>query len=851
MRALIELIALLFRRWTWLMAWRDSRRSRGKLLLYASSIILGVAALTAISSFGDQMRRAIDEQAKSLLGADLAVTSRDPLNAAQNDFLGALGGEQSREIAFGTMVVFPTRDGTRLVQVRALEGGFPFYGDIEATPASAEAEFRSGKGALVEQSLMDFYQVNPGDPVKIGEVTLPIVGTLTAVPGETVAFGAIAPRIYVPMTAMTDSGLLGQGSLVNYKAYLKLPESLDVQELVEEREQEFRDLGLRFDTVAERQRELGRGLDLMLRFLNLAGFIALLLGGVGVASGVHVHMKQKLGAVATLRCLGTTVPQAFAIYLAQALTIGLIGATAGALCGGAAQYLLMLGIADFLPVKLAATVSPGAIWHGIWIGFFIAMVFALLPLLPIRRVPPLAALRSAFSHEMAAARDPLVWLVYAIAATGLVAFGIAQSRNWQTGVGYAVGIAGAFLMLAVFGWLLSHLTRRLFSAHWPFVWRQGVTNLHRPGNRTVLLMQSLGMGVFLIMTMYLVQRGLLTELIPVRSGKEGNAVLFDIQPDQRDGVQSIIRELDLLLLEDAPMISMRLQTVKGESVEELKKVRTRFRGSLTREYRSTFRSHLAPTEKLVAGEWHAHVESLDEPVPISLEVELAGRLEVELGDELVFDVQGVAVACRVASLREVDWRRLSPNFFVVFPAGAIEAAPAVHAMVTRVENPEVSANLQRRVVQQFPNVSAIDLTLVLRTIDGIVEKIAGVVRFMATFTVGTGLLVLTGAIASGRQQRLRESILLRTLGATRAQVRGILATEYAVLGLLAALNGVLLAHLGAWAVSRWVFEVPFQPQLWPAAVALVTASVITLTAGLLGNRNLLDRPPLEMLRSET
>ncbi len=850
MNSFLQFVASLFRPWTWTMAWRDSRRSRSKLMLYASSIVLGIAALTAISSFGRQMERAISDQSKSLLGADLVVTSRDPLTGGHDEFLAELGGEQSREVAFGSMVVFPGNGGTRLVQVRALEGGFPFYGELQVTPEGALEEFRAGRGALVEQSLMDLYEARPGDPVKVGDVTLPIAGALLTVPGETVTMSAFAPRIYVPMEKMAGSELLGQGSLVNYKVFFRFADGVEVDGLLEPRMEGFRGRNLRVETVEERQRNLGRGLDHLLRFLNLVGFVALLLGGVGVASGIHVHMKQKLGAVATLRCIGTGVPQAFAIYFAQAMAMGLLGAVAGALLGIGAQFLLQITIADFLPVEMPVAVSPGAVWNGIWIGFLICMVFALLPLLPIRRVPPLAALRSAFSHEHLAGKDPLVWLVYAFAAGGLVAFGITQNKDWQTGVAYAGGIAGAFVLLAGSAWGIARLTRWLVPDSWPFVWRQGFGNLHRPNNRTVLLMQSLGIGVFLVLTMHLVQMGLLRDLSPLQSVNEGNTVLFDIQPDQRESVLEILQEQGLPVIDDAPMISMRLHSVKGESVESLRKQGGRGGWALTREYRSTYRSHITPTEKLLEGEWHERVENLDEPVPVSMERDLARRLKLSLGDELVFDVQGIEVPCVVASLREVEWRRLAPNFFVVFPAGAIEEAPAIHAVVTRVETSEGSAKLQREVVSRFPNISAIDLTLVLQTVEGVMGKIAHVIRFMALFTAGTGLLVLTGAIASGRRQRLQESILLRTLGATKRQILRILAAEYALLGILAALNGIVLANVAAWAIGKWVFEMPFVFQPWPLMAALVLVTAIALLAGLVGNRKILNRPPLEVLRNE-
>jgi putative ABC transport system permease protein len=291
------------------MAWRDSRRSRRRLLLYTASIVLGIAALTAISSLGRQMEAAVQEQSKALLGADLVVSSRDSLSAEQREFLNSLGGDQAEEISFPSMIYFLKGEGTRLVQVRALAGDFPFYGVFETVPSAAISGLRRGTGALVEQNLMEMFSAKIGDSIKIGNLTLPIAGILTRVPGETMAFGTIAPRVYIPLAGLNDSGLLQEGSLARYKIYFKFPPGVDAEELTESRRDQFRQLQLSYDTVQERQQDLGRALDNMLRFLNLIGFVALLLGGVGVASGIHVHMKEKLATVATLRCLGTGVAQ--------------------------------------------------------------------------------------------------------------------------------------------------------------------------------------------------------------------------------------------------------------------------------------------------------------------------------------------------------------------------------------------------------------------------------------------------------------------------------------------------------------------------------------------------------------
>jgi putative ABC transport system permease protein len=389
-------------------------------------------------------------------------------------------------------------------------------------------------------------------------------------------------------------------------------------------------------------------------------------------------------------------------------------------------------------------------------------------------------------------------------------------------------------------------------ASFPFTVRQGLANLHRPDNRTLLLLLALGLGTFLMVSLYLVQQTLLTQLVSSGGTNQPNAILFDIQPDQKEAVSNLVTSLKLLVLDQAPIVTMRLTSVKGRAVESIlaDKQSTIPHWAVRREYRSTYNDGLRDGEKLIAGTWHAQVTNDTNVVPISVEEGIAKELQVGLGDQIVFDVQGVPLTTRVASLREVDWRRIQPNFFVVFPRGVLESAPTMHVLVTRVSSSDESARLQREVVSKFSNISAIDLTLVLQTLDSILGKISFVIRFMAMFTVLTGLLVLVGALLTGRYQRLQESILLRTLGASRGQIFRILVVEYLSLGLLAALTGILLALTAAWALSVFLFKVSFVPQVIPLLVALVGVPGLTVFTGLLMSRGILSHPPLAVLRAE-
>jgi len=831
------------------MAWRDSRSSRGRLLLFSLSIVLGVAALAAIGSLGKNLERAVEEQAKTLLGADLAISSRQPFSSDEEKLLTSLGGRQVREVSFSSMIYFPAGGGTRLVQVRGLSGPFPFYGRLETEPPSAADQFRVGHGALVEVNLLIQFGAKVGDKIRLGTLTLPVIGELKKVPGESAAVAVISPRVYLPMQDLVRTGLLDQGGLVRYRVFFQFPPGTDVEKMVAAIQPRLDHFHFGAETVETRKRDLGQAMDNLYHFLNLTALIALLLGGIGVASAVHVHVQQKLGTVAILRCLGGSISQTFAIYLAQGVALGLMGALCGAALGVMVQTALPRMLADFIPFAFRFQTSWLAIGRAAGMGFCLSFLFSLLPLLTVRRVSPLAALRLAY--ENAAQRpDPLRWIVGACLAGGIVVFAISQSRDWRVGLGFAAGLAAVFALLAGMARLLVFLAQQFAGPALPFTLRQGLASLHRPHNRTQLLLLSLGLGVFLILTIRLMQQTLTTELMVSDGVNQPNAVLFDIQPSQAGAAAQLVRSLQLPVLDELPIVTMRLSSVRGRTIESLLADKESHVPAwmLRREYRSTYTDHLREAEKIVAGRWIPQADNSTNAVPVSVESGMAKDLRIGLGDEIVFDVQGVPVTTRVASLREVSWRRMQPNFFVLFPLGVLESAPKMDVLVTRVRSSAQSAQLQRRVVQAFPNVSVIDLTLVLQTLNSILGKVSFVIQFMALFTVLTGIIVLASALVSGHFQRVQESVLLRTLGASRRQILCIVAVEYLSLGLLAALTGSLLALAGAWAMSAFVFHVHFVPAAGPLVCVLLGTPALTTLVGLGMSRGILNQPPLVILR---
>ena len=388
---------------------------------------------------------------------------------------------------------------------------------------------------------------------------------------------------------------------------------------------------------------------------------------------------------------------------------------------------------------------------------------------------------------------------------------------------------------------------------WSFVIRQGLANLYRPNNRTLLLTLSLGLGTFLLLSIYLTRDVLLTQFRSIDANNQPNIFLFDIQPDQTTAVADLVRQEQLPIIQQAPIVTMRLVEVKGRKSSEILKdpQRKAPEWELEREYRSTYRAQLSETEKITAGKWVNHVDyHSGDTVPVSVEQDIARDLGLTIGDGLVFDVQGVPVKAQVASLREVDWKRFQTNFFIVFPTGVLEKAPTFDVLVSRVPTPAASARLQNAVVAKFPNVSALDLTSVIQTVDSILTKVALVIRIMSLFTVGTGLIVLGSTIWSGRYQRLKESVLLRTLGASRWQIWKILFAEYLFLGLLASATGIVLALGASWALAVFTFKLAYTPSLLPVVIAGLIVSSLTVAVGLLTSYGLGSTPPLAILREE-
>jgi putative ABC transport system permease protein len=833
------------------MAWRDSRRNRARLILFISAIVAGIAALTAVRSFSVNLTSDIDRESKTLLGADLMLDSRAPAPASLLDAVAGPGAQRSSVVNFVSMVRFTRNGGTRLCQIRAIEGDYPYYGEWKTEPAAAWRTFRQGRKALVEHALMLQFGIQPGDSVQIGEATFPIEGDLLSSPGRAGIASSIAPVVFIPRAWLDSTRLIQRGSRLNYQYYVKWPAGVDADARIRPFEKELETVNLDWETVESRKAGIGNAFGNFSTFLNLVGFVALLLGCVGVAGAVHLYIKDKLPTVAILRCLGASGRKAFFVYLIQVAGIGLIGAIAGALLGSFIQIILPWLAKDLLPI---ATVSTELSWttvgQGVLLGVAVSVLFALLPLAGILRTSPLRTLRTSYG-ESEQVNLALRWLVYLLLAGAVAGFTYWLVRDWMQTGAFLGGLAAAFVVLFVLAFLLTRFLRRFFPRSWSYVWRQGVANLFRPENQTTLLIVIIGLGTMLLSTLFLTQSMLLRQLEFAGSGKQPNMVLFDIQSPDRDSVTHLVERHEMPLLQQIAVVTMRMEKLNGldKTQDQADSTTARPQWVWNHEYRTTFRDTLTASEAVIEGAWDGRHEA-GEPVRISISENLKRELRASVGDTVVFNVQGQALETVIGSVRKVTFNQIQPAFMVVFPGGVLEEAPQIHVIVSRVGSAEQSAAFQSELVRLFPNVSAIDLTAILRSVDEVLSKVSFVIRFMALFCILTGLLVLISSIYQSKFARVRESVLLRTLGASRKQILWINALEYFLLGSLACIAGLGLSMAGTWALARFAFNLEYTPSYEPLLITFLAITGLTVLIGLLNSRDVVRKPPLEVLRAE-
>lgn len=835
---------------------RELRAATRRFGLYGSCMAIGIAVVVTLHALREAVDDAVDLQSRELLGADLRLGSRDPfgpeLRAALEPLHAQASQPPTRVTRLGSMALAERSGRSRLVDLIAIDGPYPIYGEVWTEPGFQWSRFGEAPGRVfVDSTLLLQLDVAPGDRLRLGEADFEIVAAVKKAPGSVGLQAEMAPRVFMTRADLDRTGLVVRGSLVAHLQYWKLPPGV-AEDWVAAHETLLETARVREQTVRGYQEDMSEQFGTLARYLGLVGLAALVLGSIGVAAGVRAYVREKLDGVAMLRSIGASPADVVAIYVGLAICLGL---GAGAL-GLLASLPLLAGLpgllGDLLPTEVSLALGPGAIATALVLSVWATLLCALGPVLDLARVAPLRALRRDFAASEPGARRG-GWIVGAAVAVSLFAASIWQAGDLRVGAGFAAGLAATVAVLAgvargVIALLRRHPPRRL--AYWA---RQGIANLFRPRNHTLPTTIAIGFALFVVATVHAVQRNVLEQMAVDARPDRPNFVLFDVQRDQLAGVEALLAEFEADLTDQAPLVSARLAGVGGEprtAFLEREDLSREFKWALQREYRLTYADALRDSEELVAGEWWqpGEVSPDDAVFPVSLERDLARSLGVGVGDRLTWRIQGVELETRIASLRQVDWGRMATNFFVVFPPEALAQAPQSTVLLAHVADERARAEMQRALVGRFPNVSALDATLILRSLDTMLGQIGIAVRLLSLFTLATGLAILIAASLAARAERTREALLLRILGAPRPLLRRIVATEAMALAALAVLVGAGLAAVASWGVVVFVFELPFVPPLGEIAALALATFALTALVGALGGAGVTRASPQAALR---
>jgi putative ABC transport system permease protein len=845
---------------------RESRGARGRLAFFVACLSVGVAAVVAVAGMSASLDEGVRTEARQLLAADLAVDGRRPVPPGLDLAKAGLGGAQRTDLK--EMVTVVLARTSQVVELRVVNGEYPFYGELKLRPQRPLSELLGPESVVVGSELLSNLGLRQGDTLRVGGAVFRIAGVVLSEPDRVSVSFTIGPRVFMSNEGLARTQLEGKGSRVGHRTLIKLPASFSAEQLPQAKERLERALAdssfYEVETYKEAQPALRNSIDRVDRFLGLVALLSLFVGGIGVAQSVRAWLSSRLDAIAVLKCLGMRPREIFLLYLGQTALLGLAGSLVGIVLGSVVQLALPGLFPDLIPAELVRPWQPTALLRGLGLGVGVAVLFSLPSLATVLRVPPARVLRRDAeplpSHRWVTAATLIVL------GTGIWVMATAQSRSLDLGSRFTAGMVLVTALLAGAALLISWMVRRLPRESLPGrIWmRHGLAALARPGSGTVSAIVALGLGVLVVLGMSLVERRLSNQLATAIPPDAPSAFLIDIQPGQWEGVHEILRKQGASRVDSVPVIMARVSAIDGQTVEQLAtKAEARRekekedgedsegdgqgarRWALTREQRLTYLKELPADNLLVAGKLWSDPKRAE----VSVEKDFADDLGLKLGSTIRFDVQGVPMELTVTSLRTVDWQTFGINFFLVVEPGVLEKAPQLRLAATRLPRGS-EQRVQDALAGAYPNVTMIRVREVLEKIAGVLERIGVGIRFLGGFTVLAGIAILGGAVSAGSARRGREVALLKTLGMTRPGVAGAFAVEYALIGLVAGLIGAAGAIVLAYMVVTRGFELPWEIQAWPVAVALAGAVILAVGAGLAASARALERRPIEVLRAE-
>ncbi|HKE85702.1 MAG TPA: FtsX-like permease family protein [Vicinamibacterales bacterium] len=844
------------------MALREIRASWRRLLFFFVCIAIGVASIVAIRSLIQSVREGLTQESRAMTGADVVVRSDRPLGAPVREAVAreqATGrvGEVFESIEMATMVRPATGTTTRMVELRAVQDAFPMYGTMTLVSGQYSHRLLRDHGVLVRPELLAQLGQSVGDDLLIGTERFQIRGVIDSEPGRNLGSFSIGSRVFIDFADLPSTGLLSFGSRASYELLLQVPHPPPVPGQRDAATMLARDLSIAFvnDFVSARsyrqnEGRMSQNLTRAENYLSLVGLVVLILGGIGVSSVTRVFVQQKIRSIAILKCVGSTSRQVLAVYLAQVLLLGLAGSVLGVVIAAVALQVLPFFVGDLaalLHVQYGLTM--GAVLQGMAIGLLVSVLFSVVPLLEVRNVKPSLLLRQDIPAPPRF--DWLKWCVATIVAATLVGVAAWQAGSLRVGLMLSGGFVAVAFVLHLAGLALVRAVQPLRYAR-SFALRQAVLHVARPGNQTRIILLAVGLGTFFILGVRALEANLLQDFEVQVGENSPDMFLMDIQPAQREGVSALIDRTNGALPAPKliPVLRARIVGVRGREVNLESFEDVRGRGGLSREFNITYRPNLEANEKLVDGTWWTGPPP--EMPEVSIEESLRSRFQIQLGDEMRFDVLGRIVTARVRSFRSVDFRDFrAGGFMIVFRPGPFDTAPHTYiAAVKGAPDAMARARMQGQLVTQYPNVSVIDLREVIKTIKTIVDNVTLAVTIVGGLVLLSGTLILVGAVSMTKFRRVYEAAILKTLGASSRLIAAMLLLEYGVLGAIAGTVGALGAIALSWSVAHYALDLEWEAAPLLTIGGIVATALVVAAVGVIASLDVLRRKPLATLRAE-
>lgn len=820
------------------MTTRDWRA--GELRLLAVALVIAVAAVTSVGFLVDRIRLGLERDAAQLLAADLVLVSDTPITDPLRERVRAAGLQMADTVTFPSMAL-NARDLDRnaLAAVKAVSQGYPLRGAlrVKAEPGAAETLTRDvpAPGSVwVDPQLLQAIGARPGDGLKLGDVVFRIDRVIAIEPDRGSGFINFAPRVMINLDDLPATQLVTTGSRVTYRL-LAAGDRVQVRTFATALE---RDLarGQRIETLESGRPEMQRTIERAQRFLSLVALLAAMIAAVAVAAAARRFSLRHLDSCAMMRCLGLAQRDIFRLFAMEFVFVGVAACLLGVLLGYVAHFALLAALGSLISTTLPLP-SPLPAVQGAAVGLVLLLGFALPPLVQLRVVPPLRVLRKDIG--LPTGRSSLGYLAGLVGFLGLLLW---SSNDLKVGTVTAGGFAGGLLLFALTSWgalqLLSPL--RALTGRLGISWRFALAAVQRRPVATIVQLVSLAVGLMALLLLTVTRTDLVSAWRSAAPPDAPNRFIINVQPDQVRGVGQRLHEAGIEA-ELHPMIRGRLIRINGKAVGPENYTEDRAQRLVDREFNLSYAVAAPGHNRIVAGAWFK--DGSDE---LSIEEGIAKTLGIKLGDEMTFDIAGQTVSARATSLRKVNWDSMRANFFVMMPPSLLADRPA--SFISAFHLPESKSGLTGELLREFPNLTVIDTTAVFRQVQAVIDQVIAAVEFLFVFTLAAGVLVLYSALASSRDERVREAGLLRALGASRQQLSRAQLAELACIGGLAGLLAAVGASAIGWALARFAFEFDYAVSPWVFLLGVGGGIVCALGGGYLGLRGVLKTPPLATLR---